>query len=738
MSRDFIQSLEDRRLLSASLGGTTLTVTGGSGVDNIAITKNATSLLVKQNGVTKSFKLSAVAKIVVNAGAGNDTVNVAADITKPSTLNGGDGNDTLGGGGGNDSVNGGAGADKVKGNGGADTEIGGTGDDNLDGGDGNDNLQGNDGNDTETGSGGNDKLSGGNGNDKLFGGSGNDSINGDAGNDLEAGEDGDDVLDGGDNDDTIDGGAGDDDLAGKAGVNTLKGGTGKDTFVSGNGADVLTDEEDDDDGEDGGTDHPEEGKVGFGTVTAVDTVAGTITITVLGEKGTTSTKTFTVTASTVITANDLPVALGALPLGLKVFVVTDPATPTVAAKIVAVAACTEGKVVSVDTTLSTITLVGRDGKPNRVFTVAANAVVTINGVPGTLADVVAGAEVKLQLWALDPTVAVGIKVHTENEGGGGGGGVHNHKAAGAVVSTDLVANTITITGEPGAANRTFTLAVGATITVDGVATTLDKLPAGLKVVLALDESTPALVTSIAASGKVVEGKISAVDPLLGTLTLAAHEGLPATTYTIPTTAKITLDGVVVTLDKLTVGAEVRIQLSAADGSVLAVSVHSEDGDDDEGDEGHGQVVSVDTLNSKITLSIQKEGVPAVQTTFTVDPAAKIKLDGQLVTLDKLGVGLKVEFVTSSTDPTVLIEIDAESQKVEGRIASVNVAAGTVTLQGKEGQVGKTYTLASGAVITLNKLVTTLDKIPVNAEVNLFLAGDGSVSKLNAFAGGGEH
>jgi hypothetical protein len=695
MSREFIQSLEDRRLLSATLSNGVCIVTGGSGIDNVAITKTTTNLVVKQNGVTKSFSLAAVKKITVNAGAGNDKVTVATNVYKAATLNGGDGNDYL---------SGGAGADTIAGG---------------------------NGNDTELGNGGNDKLDGGAGDDNLNGGTGDDVETGDAGNDTETGGDGNDSLDGGDQNDTLDGGTGADTLAGKTGLNTLRGGTGADKFISGNGADVVTDQEDQDTGEDAGTEHPD-GAVTFGTVASVDPVGGTITINKLGDNATLTSKTFTVDANTVITANDQPVALNNLPTGLKVFVVTDPAAPTVATKIVAVAACTEGKVVSVDTTLNKITLAGKDGQPNRTFTVAANANITVNGVPATLADIVAGAEVKLQLWALDPTVAIGIRAgSSEGTGGGDGGGVHDHRAAGGFVSFDSVANTITITGEPGGPNRTFTLAAGATVTIDGAASSLSSLTAGMRVVLNLDASTPPLVTSIVANGQVIEGKVSAVDPVAGTLTLAGHEGLPATTYTIPPTAKITLNGVVVTLDKITVGNEVRIQLSAVDGSVLVVAAKTDDNHSD-GTEGHGAIVSVDTLNSKITLSVQKDGVPAVQTTFSVDPAAKITLDGAVVTLDKLGAGLRVEFVTSPADPTVITEIDAQSQRTDGTVSAVDPIAGTITLAASEGHPARVFTVASGAPVTLNGAASTLGAIPLNAHAVLTLnALDGSVTKIVA-------
>src|SRR4051812_48496134 len=170
MSRDFVQALEDRRLLSASISNGVVSVYGGTGADTISITKTNTDLVTKVNTVVKSFKLTAVTKIVINANGGNDKVTVATNITKPTTINGGDGADNISGGGGIDTIHGGAGNDIEKGNGGNDTETGDAGDDNLDGGDGSDNLQGNDGNDTETGGAGNDRISGGNGNDKLLGG----------------------------------------------------------------------------------------------------------------------------------------------------------------------------------------------------------------------------------------------------------------------------------------------------------------------------------------------------------------------------------------------------------------------------------------------------------------------------------------------------------------------------------------------------------------------------------------
>ncbi|MDB5386142.1 MAG: hypothetical protein JWM11_1788, partial [Planctomycetaceae bacterium] len=109
-----------------------------------------------------------VRSITVNAGAGDDTVQIAL----PASLNrisiaiyGGDGNDTLEAGSGRTTLH------------------GGKGDDILTGGTNNDKLYGDDGSDILNGLGGNDSLSGGNGSDTLRGGGGVNNLSGGKGKD---------------------------------------------------------------------------------------------------------------------------------------------------------------------------------------------------------------------------------------------------------------------------------------------------------------------------------------------------------------------------------------------------------------------------------------------------------------------------------------------------------------------------------------------------------------------------
>ena len=102
-----------------------------------------------------SFDRSQVARIAVNARAGNDAVRIdegngAFTDTIPTAIAGGAGNDTIAGGKGVETLLGGAGNDSIDGNGGNDAARLGAGDDTFiwDPGDGSDTLEGQNGTDT--------------------------------------------------------------------------------------------------------------------------------------------------------------------------------------------------------------------------------------------------------------------------------------------------------------------------------------------------------------------------------------------------------------------------------------------------------------------------------------------------------------------------------------------------------------------------------------------------------------
>src|SRR3954469_11533602 len=230
MNRFQIDQLEARRLLSASLAAGVLTVDGTTAIDTIDLTTSGGNIVVDiaEQAFNQGFTAANVDSIVINASDGADTVNVAANILLPTTIDGGIGADVISGGGGADSITGGIGADSIDGNGGGDTLDGGTGADNLNGGDGDDSLRPgiND-----------DIMDGGNGNDTIVYDERGASVTinvADAGVSGEAGE-----FDTGTGMEHAVGGSGNDLINGSAGDNSLSGGVGNDSINGGAGNDSI-------------------------------------------------------------------------------------------------------------------------------------------------------------------------------------------------------------------------------------------------------------------------------------------------------------------------------------------------------------------------------------------------------------------------------------------------------------------------------------------------------------------
>ena len=190
-TRPVLEGLEGRTLLAASLDGGILTVAGTDGADSITVGLNSagTRYSVNINGDAQTFNVSAVNKLVINAGAGNDKVQFNernGRLTVSPTIDGGDGNDRITGstrkdkvtgGRGRDFILGAKGNDRLSGESDADTLFGDAGDDLMFGGSGNDVMGGDDegklviaGQSIPTQISGNDSLNGGSGDDWLLGG----------------------------------------------------------------------------------------------------------------------------------------------------------------------------------------------------------------------------------------------------------------------------------------------------------------------------------------------------------------------------------------------------------------------------------------------------------------------------------------------------------------------------------------------------------------------------------------
>jgi hypothetical protein len=132
---------------AAVMAGSTLTIEGTAGNDTIRFSGRSSALRAIFNGKTIG-PFAGVTKVVVNAGDGNDNVDLSS-LFLNATANGGPGSDTLIGSAADDVLNGQAGNDLLD---------GGPGDDHLLGGDGNDRLTGGEGIDYFQGEGGTDVL----------------------------------------------------------------------------------------------------------------------------------------------------------------------------------------------------------------------------------------------------------------------------------------------------------------------------------------------------------------------------------------------------------------------------------------------------------------------------------------------------------------------------------------------------------------------------------------------------
>ncbi len=302
-----------------------------------------------------------------------------------------------------------------------------------------------------------------------------------------------------------------------------------------------------------------------------------------------------------------------------------------------------------------------------------------------------------------------------------------------IVSVDPTANTITVsrTRRHQTTQATFNVSPTATITVDGTATTLAQLPTNVPVTLTTDPTNATTVTAVAAVGQDVKGSVTAVDTTNNTLTVAGQGGAPAATYNVGPTVTITVNGQTGALAGIPVGSMVDIRLSALD-ATAAVSITDVHGD------VKGSVVSADATAGTITISTTRHGVTS-QTTYHLSATAAISIDGAAATLDQFTAGVEVTLKSDPTDASLISSITAVGKEVEGRVMAVDTTNGTVTLAARHGQTA-TYTVGSGAIITVNGATGTLAGVSVGTFARLKLSAlDGtkviSLDVYNARTGG---
>lgn len=127
-----LEPLEGRVLMAGTalgvsqvsyLGGVQLRITGSSAADQIGVKKSATGLTLSNTGGWSTTVAGSFKGLLIDGGAGNDSITVDATVTLESILYGAAGNDTMSGGTGHDRLYGGDGTDVMMGGAGDDVLV---------------------------------------------------------------------------------------------------------------------------------------------------------------------------------------------------------------------------------------------------------------------------------------------------------------------------------------------------------------------------------------------------------------------------------------------------------------------------------------------------------------------------------------------------------------------------------------------------------------------------------------
>lgn len=212
-----------------------------------------------------------------------------------------------------------------------------------------------------------------------------------------------------------------------------------------------------------------------GKVTAVDAVAGNLTLTNRDKVAT----TYTVPAGIPIKVNGKDGTLADVKVGMIGGVKTGQDEKTlIGLRLETEKPHAEGKVASVEA--GGLTLTDRQNQAHAIL-VPMTATINVNGKPGTLADVKLGMTGRAVLTD-DGKTAVSVQLQTPE--------ADFPKMSGKVTAVDAAAGSITLTDKQGA--NTYTVPAGAKITLDGKAATMADVRIGMRghIRLLQDGKTP--------------------------------------------------------------------------------------------------------------------------------------------------------------------------------------------------------------------------------------------------------
>jgi hypothetical protein len=375
-----------------------------------------------------------------------------------------------------------------------------------------------------------------------------------------------------------------------------------------------------------------------------------------------------------------------------------------------------GVVKAVDADKNSLTVAQKDGE--KTFTLTRDADIIINGRPGNLTGLRAGARV-----VLSPVAGSNTARRLEAVG---------PQHSGVVKAVDVEKNTLTITNQE--VECTFAAAKNATVEIDGKPGKLAGLPPGASVTLSwfADQKT---ARSIQANGPWWDHVlVQAVDPTKDTITFADGDRQPPAvagkTLPVAKDANIRVDGKPGALAGLPPGAFVTLSLSADQKTVRGL--------DAAGSQYLGVfVLEVDAVKGTVTFADgDRQPAEVAGRTFPVAKDANIRVDGKPGKLAGVLPGACVNLVLS-VDRKTVGGLDAEGRSFDSvLVKSVEAEKNTITFGEYDHQpadlAGKTLPLAKGANIRLEGRPGRLAEVPPGAFVGITLSVDQkAVSRLGA-------
>jgi hypothetical protein len=386
-----------------------------------------------------------------------------------------------------------------------------------------------------------------------------------------------------------------------------------------------------------------------GTVSAVDTAAGTLTITP-PQAGAVTLQT---NAQTRLSLDGKAATLAAIPVGAVARAVYDSATKMatrIQVHALAALATVAGKVTAV--TASSITIAPEEGPPVTLGGDAATKVL-LDGAASTLSAIAVGDQARA-LYDRSTLIAAAIEAESP----------HHRLAEVEGQVTAVTATSLTVAPEAGSP-VTLGTASSTVVILDGAPSALSAVAVGDKA-RALYDSTTLVAIAIEAESPhhelaEVEGQVTAVTAT--SLTIAPEEGSPVTLGATSSTVVI-LDGAPAALSAIAVGDKARALYDSS--TLIAVAIQAQSPDHHLA-AVEGQVTAIG--GSSITITPEhSHGAAATQdpshggaaVTIGTSSATQIFLDGAVSSLGSIAVGDRARALYDSSS-LIAIVIQAESR-----------------------------------------------------------------------------